>query len=204
MRRLILARHGEAASNVEGIVNGIPPGGSLSAAGREEAAALGRALAGERIDLGICTRFLRTRETLRLALAGQPSVPREIMASFDEIEFGSFEGGPLEAYREWAWTHEPDDECPGDGESRVEVAIRIAGALDELLGREEETILAVGHALPVRYVIDAADETFPAARITPLEHAKPYRLDRARVEAAAETLRAWAEEPEFREPADVH
>jgi broad specificity phosphatase PhoE len=122
-----------------------------------------------------------------------------VVPKLDEIGFGAFERGPLAAYREWAWTHEPDAECPGDGESRVDVALRLADGLDELLARPEESILVVGHALPLRYVIDAADDTFPAAKITPLEHAKPYRIGRSRVEAAAETLRAWAEEPEFRD-----
>ena len=202
MKRLVLARHGQAASNVDGTVNGVPPGVSLSAVGREEAAALGRALAHERVGLGVATRFVRSQETVAIALADRPGVPRIVVPELDEIGFGSFEGGPLAAYREWAWTSEPDAECPGGGESRVEVAIRVADALDELLGRSEETILAVGHALPVRYVIDAADETFPAAKIEPLEHAKPYPLDRSRVETAAETLRAWAEDPEFRDAAD--
>jgi probable phosphoglycerate mutase len=203
VKRLVLARHGEAASNVDGVVSGIPPGPSLSAPGREEALALGRALARERIDLGVATRFLRTRETLRLALTGRSGVPHIVVPGFDEIGFGSFEGGPLGAYREWAWTTEPDAECPGGGESRVDVAMRVADALDELLNRAEETILAIGHALPVRYVIDAADGTFPAAKIEPLVHAMPYRLDRTRVEAAAETLRVWSEEPQFRDPSSV-
>jgi probable phosphoglycerate mutase len=199
VRRLVLARHGEAASNVDGIVNGVPPGVSLSSGGREEAAALGRALAPERVDLGVATRFARSQETVAIALADRPGLPRIVVPELDEIGFGSFEGGPLAAYREWAWTNEPDAECPGGGESRVEVALRVADALDELLGRSEETILAVGHALPVRYVIDGADGTFPAARIEPLAHATPYVLGRSLVETAAETLRTWAEAPEFRD-----
>jgi broad specificity phosphatase PhoE len=201
---LLLARHAEAASNVDGVVNGRPPGEGLSDAGKREAEALGRALSGRRIELGVATRFRRTRETLRLALAGgRAGVPTIVVPELDEIDFGSFEGGPLGAYREWAWTHEPDARCPGDGETRVEVAMRIAIALDLLLARAEETILVVGHSLPIRYVLDAADGRFPAAKIEQVAHATPYPLGRARAERAAETLRAWADEPQFRDTSEA-
>ena len=199
MKRLIVARHAEAVSNVEGIVSGVVPGARLSAAGRREAGDLGRKLATEPVDLGVSSRFARTRETLQFALAGRPDVPRIALAELDEIGFGSFEGGPLAAYRAWAWTNEPDAPCPGGGESRSEVALRIATALEVLLERPEETIFVVGHALPLRYVIDAADGSFPAAKIEHLAHATPYPLTREQVDSAAETLRVWAEAPQFRD-----
>lgn len=199
MKRLIVARHAEAAANVEGTVNGIPLGLGLSEAGRVEARALARALGAERIDLGVSSRFARTGETLRLALAERHrSAPTLVLPELDEIGFGSFEGGPLRAYRQWAWTSEPDAPCPGGGESRSDVALRVVAALELLLARPEETILAVGHALPLRYAIDAADGSFPAAKIEHLAHAVPFSLSREEVEAAAETLRVWAEAPQFR------
>jgi ribonuclease H / adenosylcobalamin/alpha-ribazole phosphatase len=196
VRTLILARHGEAASNVGDVVSGIPPGEGLSARGRRQARALGRALAGERVDLGVSSELLRARETLELALAGR-EVPTTTLASFNEINFGQFEGGPLATYRDWAWTTEPDVECPGGGESRASAAARIADALDYLLARREPTILLIGHALPVRYVLDAADGRFPSARIGEIAHAEPFRLQRDDVDAAAEALRTWSETPRF-------
>lgn len=202
MRRLIVARHAEAASNVDGIVNGVPPGAGLSVAGRREAEALGDALRSERIDLGVSSRFTRTRETLRLALVGHASVPTIELAELDEIGFGAFESGPLQAYRDWAWSHEPDAPCPGGGESRTDVALRLATALELLLALPEETILVVGHALPLRYALDAADGSFPAAKIEHLAHATPYPLSRDQVDTAAQTLRVWAEAPQFRDAAD--
>jgi broad specificity phosphatase PhoE len=141
---------------------------------------------------------VRTQETLELAL-GDRAVERVVVPALDEIGFGSFEGGPLAAYREWAWSHPPAAECPGGGESRTDAAIRVASGLDALLGREEDVVLAVSHALPVRYVIDASDGSFPAARIAPVPHADPIPLDAASVERAAATLRAWAEQPRFRD-----
>lgn len=198
MRTLILARHGEAGSNVAGIVSGTPPGDGLTAAGRHDAGLLGLTLARSRVDLGVATDFLRTQETLALAL-GDRDVPRMVIPQLNEIRFGAFDGGPLTAYRRWAWSEAPDVRPPGDGESRVEVAARVADGLDALLGRQEDAILAVSHALPVRYVLDAADGHFPAARIDHVEHATLYRLDARAAGRAAETLRAWSEAPVFRD-----
>ena len=107
---------------------------------------------------------MRTQETLELAL-GARETARLVLPALDEIGFGAFEGGPLDDYRAWAWSHEPQAECPGGGESRAEAAARIADALDALLAREEDVVLAVSHALPIRYVVDASDGGFPAARI---------------------------------------
>jgi broad specificity phosphatase PhoE len=199
VKRLIVARHAEAVSNVEGIVSGVAPGAPLSAAGRREAGDLAEKLMTERIELGVSSRFARACETLQLALDSRPAIPRIELAELDEIGFGSFEGGPLQAYRAWAWTNEPDTPCPGGGESRSDVALRIATALELLLARPEETVFVVGHALPLRYALDAADGSFPAAKIEHLAHATPYPLTREQVDTAAETLRVWAEAPQFRD-----
>jgi broad specificity phosphatase PhoE len=148
------------------------------------------------VGIGIATRLVRTQETLELAL-GRRDVERSVLPGLDEIDFGSYEGGPLVDYRTWAWTNEPDAVCPGGGESRVEAAERFAQALHTLLQRPEEVIVAVSHSLPIRYVLDASDGRFPAARIEHVPHATPYELDSDAVERAAETLRVWAAAPRF-------
>jgi broad specificity phosphatase PhoE len=196
MRTLILARHGHALSNALDVVSCTPPGDGLSSRGIDEALALREALAGEAIALGVATELRRTQETLDLALADR-AVPRLVLPGLNEIDFGRFEGGPLTTYREWAWSTEPDVECPGGGESRASAAARVANALATLLARAEETILAIGHSLPIRYVLDAADGRFPAPRIEHVEHAAPYRLGRESVDTAKETLRVWSESPRF-------
>lgn len=164
----------------------------------EEALRLRESLADEPVELGVATRLRRTQETLELALGGR-DVERLVAPELDEIGFGSFEGGPLGEYRKWAWTTGPDVVGPGGAESRAVAAERFAGALAALLERSEETILAVTHALPVRYVLDAADGMFPAARIARVPHAMPFSLGAEAVERAAETLRAWAATPRFAE-----
>jgi broad specificity phosphatase PhoE len=196
MNTLIMVRHAHAASNVADIVNAVPPGEGLSPAGIEEARALGRAFAAERIDLGVSSRLQRARETLALALAGR-GTPCVVEPLLDEIGFGSFDGGSLAAYRRWAWEHGPDVPCPGGGESRAAAALRFADALSALLARPEEKLLVVSHALPIRYVLDASDGRFPAARLEQVPHAVPFHLAHDAVSLAAETLRGWAEAPRF-------
>ena len=196
MRTLVLVRHAHARTNADDAVSSTPPGAGLTEQGVEEALTLRETLAGTEVDLGVATRLVRTQETLELAL-GERDVPRLVVAALDEIRFGAFEGGPLAAYRAWAWSNPPDAPSPGDGESRAAAAARYANALDELLARPEDVVLAVSHSLAVRYVLDAADGTFPAARVSPVEHGRAHRLGAASVARAAQTLREWARAPRF-------
>jgi broad specificity phosphatase PhoE len=196
LRTLLLVRHAHARANADDTISSTPPGEGLTPLGVEEARALGAGLAAQRIDLGVATRLLRAQETLDLALESR-GVSRVVVDGLDEIRFGSFEGGPLDPYREWAWTHSADAPCPGGGESRAEAAARVAGALEALLARPEELMLAVSHALPIRYVLDAADGVVPAARAGPVPHATPFVLTRDQVTTARATLRRWSARPRF-------
>jgi probable phosphoglycerate mutase len=196
LETLILARHAHAASNAGDTINGIPPGAGLSPQGADEAVALGVQLETEPIELGVSSRFRRASETLALALAGR-GVPLVVEPGLDEIGFGSFEGGSLAAYRAWAWKHPPEAACPGGGETRADAARRIAAGLGVLLDRPERVILAVTHGLPLRYVLDAADGSFPGQRLASVPHAVPFEFERAQVEAASATLEEWAAAPRF-------
>lgn len=196
MKRLLLVRHGHAVSNLNDVVNSRPPGEGLSDEGRSQARALAQTLAATRIDLGIASRLRRTQETIALALAGR-DVPTLVEPLFDEIDFGAYEGGPLEHYRTWAWTTPPEDPPDGFGESRVALARRVAAALETFLERDEAVILAVGHALPLRYIVDAATGVEPRARMTPVPNATPTALDAEAVVRARDALLSWAARPSF-------
>jgi hypothetical protein len=71
-----------------------------------------------------------------------------------------------------------------------------------VLARAERRVLVVGHALAIRYAVDAANGLVPAARMAPVDHALPYRLDRDDVECAATLLEAWSDAPSFRDPSN--
>ena len=199
METLLLVRHAEAGSNRDATASSTPPGEGLTPHGIEQARALGASLVGEEIDLGAATELSRTQETLELVLDGR-AVPRLVVPELDEIDFGSFDGGPLEDYRSWAVAQPPDLPAPGGGESRADGAARFARGLRVLLARSERRILAVGHALPVRYTLDAARGLVPAPLIAPVEHALELRLNADEVAAAATLLEGWSRAPRFREP----
>lgn len=197
MRELVLARHGFAGSNRDLVASCAVPGEGLVPEGVEQARALALELAEIDVGVALTSRLARTQETLALALAGR-DVPVVVSAELDEIHFGSFDGGLLEAYRDWASSHPPDEPAPGRGESRAQAAARFARGLGLVLAREEERVLVVGHALAIRYTLDAADGLPPSARIAPVGHAVPHRLGRADVERAAALLEEWSRAPRFR------
>ena len=71
-RLFIFARHAESALNAAGLLSTDPswPIG-LTPHGTEQARRLGQQLANLDIDLAVATRFLRTQETVELALHGR-------------------------------------------------------------------------------------------------------------------------------------
>jgi len=184
----ILARHGESTLNSENRINGDPAVPvALTENGREEARLLGRQVAHIRLEVCICTRFTRTRETAEIALAGR-DVPFEVEPLLDDIDVGNLEGIPLEDYRAWKREHTRRDPFPG-GESLDAAARRYAQAFRKLLGRPETSVLVVTHEIPIRYAINAADSSDnldgPAHQ---LGNATPYLFDEEALGRAIEGI----------------
>jgi len=194
---LLLVRHAFAGSNRDGIASCAVPGEGLTAEGREQAHRLRVQLEAEEIRLGVATELWRTQETLELTLRGR-DLPSIVVPELNEIDFGGFDGGPLDAYRAWAASQPPTVQAPGGGESRAAAASRFARGVRVLGERREAVILTVGHALAIRYVLDAAAGLPPAARMAPVEHAAPHRLDADEAAAAARLLEEWSRAPVFR------
>jgi broad specificity phosphatase PhoE len=201
MESLLLVRHAFARSNRDGTASSTPPGEGLTKEGAAQARRVADMLVADEVSLGIASEFLRTQETLGLALAGR-TIDRLVVPELNEIDFGSFDGGSLAEYRAWAAAHPADEPAPGEGESRADAAARFARGLDVVLARTERVVALVGHALFVRYVLDAANGLAPAQVMTPVEHASPYRLDVRDVETAARLLADWSQSPRFRDPSE--
>jgi len=195
VRRAILARHGESERSVVGRTNGDPRTAcALTETGREEARALGRALASDEIGLCVTSEFERVRETADLALEGR-EVPRLVLPELNDIRFGEFEGRPLTDYRAWAHAHGPEEPAPGGGDSRAETVGRYVRAYRTILARPEETVLVVAHGLPVRYILDAVEGRNPAAVIAQVPYAEPFRLEAGELTPAVDILEAWVANP---------
>ncbi len=198
MDELIVARHGESEYSAVGRVNGDPSVRvDLTEAGRAEALALGEALAADPIDLCVTSEFARVRQTADLAL-GDRAVPRVVLADLNDVDAGDFEGGGLEAMREWLRDAGPTATPPGGREPRVDCVRRYARALRWLLDRPERTILAVSHGLFVTYTVRAAaGESLPITlKDIQAAHAHPHRLTLAEVIRSAERMEAYADDPE--------
>lgn len=202
METLLLARHALAVSNLDGgIASCTPPGGGLAPEGVDQAQRLALLLAGQEVDLGVATELVRTQETLELALAGRDT-PRIVVPELNEIGFGSYDGSPLAEYQAWAWAERAELPAPGGGESRAEAAARYARGLGLLLARPERVVLVIGHALSIRYVLDAVNGLVPAPRMARVEHAVPERLTARQVEEVAALLGGWSRAAVFRDPPD--
>jgi broad specificity phosphatase PhoE len=195
MEQLILARHGESVFSARRLVNGdIAAPGALTPHGQTEAKALGSALAAQPIDLCATSEFERTRETADLALAGR-DVPRLVVADLNDPLYGSYEGGALEEYRAWAASVGSDATAPGGGESRHAIISRYARGFRELRERDEPTVLAVVHSLPIAYLLAAQQGDPPGRRVPLVEHAHPYPFAAGEVDRALEVLDSWLGAP---------
>jgi probable phosphoglycerate mutase len=156
MRLFILTRHAHTTLNVEHRINGDPSiPVPLTVEGRAEAARLGHQLRAMEIDLCVHTRFIRTKETAELILAGR-EVPFLEEPLLDDIDVGSLEGESIDDYRAWKRAHTRAESFPG-GESLDDAARRYTRAYRKLLERTEETTLVVCHEIPIRYALNAAE-----------------------------------------------
>jgi len=195
METALLVRHAESEYSASGLVNGDPSiRVALTPTGRQQARALGAALAGERIDLCVVTDFPRTQETADIALGDRPP-PRLVVPELNDPDYGDFEGASLEEYRAWVGEHGSRVRIPGSLESRLDLVRRYALGFRTVLARPEPTVLCVLHSLPLAYVAGALDGRDPAPRMAVVGYAKVVRVEEAALDRAVARLEAWGEAP---------
>ena len=184
----LVARHAHSVLNLQRRVNGDPSVDvPLTAQGREEARLLGVQLAHVELDLCVCTRFPRTRETIELALAGR-NAPIEVQPLLDDVDVGDLEGSPLDRYREVKRELGRSRPFPG-GESLDAAASRYARAFSALAARGAERALVVCHEIPVRYALNAgAGSDGLDAPFHDIPNAVPYLFGGAELARAAERI----------------
>jgi broad specificity phosphatase PhoE len=188
MRLFVVARHAESTLNAERRVNGDPsvPVG-LTDRGREEAQELGVQLTGLPLEACIVTRFLRTRETAELALAGR-EVPLHTEPLLDDIRVGDLDGKTIEEYRAWKRGNSRSVPFPG-GESLDDAAARYAEGFARLLASPWRTALVVCHEIPLRYLLNAAGGSDELdGPVHELRNATPYLFDEDRLARGVERL----------------
>lgn len=187
LRLFVFARHAESSANARRVLSTDPSRPvALTERGRAQARALGAQLVNLPIDLAVCSRLLRTRETMSIALGGRP-VPVAIDPGFDELHAGDFDGQPVQAYWDWLAQHTASDPLP-NGESVNDGLRRYAGALRRLLGRRVPVTLVVTHELALRHIAVAAAGGPEPWLDTDFANAVPYLFDESAVRRAAASL----------------
>ena len=188
-RLFIFARHGESAANVASVLSTDHSRSALlTERGRAQARALRAQLANVPIDVAVCSRLARTRETITLALEGRP-VPIQTEPGLDEVRAGYLEGKPIQAYWDWLAQHAAGDRLP-HGESLDDALRRYADALRRLLARELPVILIVIHEFALRSIVQAAAPDLPPQPGADLASAIPYLFGERAVRRAALRLTA--------------
>lgn len=160
---LLIARHGETALNVAGIVQ--PADTGLSPHGLQQADALGARLAQEyRVAAIVASDLLRARQTAeQVALHVERSV--ETSSDWRERNFGALRG---RAYRSLDFNPITMVEAPPEGESLAQFEARVADGCARLVARvsgltqaaadrlaDAEHLLLVTHGLVVRQLLAA-------------------------------------------------
>ena len=149
--RLLLARHGESVWNAQRRFQGHTDI-ALSARGRAQAEALGRALRGFKVAAAYVSPFARARETAEVALR-ESGVPLTVIEELRELSLGEWEGCTVDEVRARegdpyrAWLRAPHDCPPPGGEPLPVVSERVRAAVDRIAAAHPngEDVLVVSH-----------------------------------------------------------
>lgn len=192
MRLFVLARHGQSTLNLERRINGDPAVEvPLTAEGTANALRLAAEIATLPVELGVHTRFARTRRTLEIAL-GPRQAPLLELPLLDDVRVGELEGCTIEEYRAWKQGRPRSEPFPG-GESLDDAARRYAEGYEQLLRRPERVVLVVCHEIAVRYAVNgAAGSTTLDGPLHDVPNALPFLFDEESLERAVDRIRRSA------------
>lgn len=146
---LYLVRHGQTEANAGGLLQGrrdLP----LTDDGHGQARALARALP-PGVARVVCSPLRRARDTA--ALLGPPV---EIDERWIEMDYGSWEGRPVQAVRDELRHRRETDPgwAPPGGESLLAVGDRVRRACDDLLeGVRHGDVAVVTHVSPIKAAV---------------------------------------------------
>ncbi|WEX10412.1 histidine phosphatase family protein [Chelativorans sp. AA-79] len=125
------ASHGHVGTVLTGRLSGAP----LTPAGREEALALGRYLAGRKPDAIYTSPRLRAQQTAEI-VGRETNTPYEVAPELDEIDFGDWSGKGFEELgedRAWRrWNEERDTAATPAGDTMERASARMTGFMHRL------------------------------------------------------------------------
>jgi alpha-ribazole phosphatase len=158
MLRLLLIRHGETHWNAAARFQGqsdIP----LNQRGRQQAAALASAMAGEGIQTLYASDLRRAWETAR-TIAAVAGLAARREPRLREMSFGAWEGltyGDIQRRDDralTAWQADPSQVSPPQGETLIQVANRVREAYNDMIfNHTEHTVALVAHGGPLQLLL---------------------------------------------------
>ena len=192
MTDLVLVRHAETVWNAEGRWQGqtdVP----LSDRGRIEVAKVAERLRGQRFDRIVASDLVRAHDTAR-GIAGD--APITLDPALREMHLGAWcgllHGEVVERYPDQlrALQRGDDMRIGGEGESVVELAARVTGAIDRIARESEgQTVLVVTHGGVIRALL--LDMLGLSGRTRPLFGSRNTAITRVRIERGTRLLRSY-------------
>jgi broad specificity phosphatase PhoE len=162
--RLFVLRHAETRCAVERVLNGDPARPCpLTARGRDQAAEVGRRLAGVPLDLCITTEFERTQSTADVVLDGRP-VARIVDPLLNDPPLGELEGLTIDVHSKWMAEHDWTDAPVGGGESQLDALRRYVTGWSGVVERSESSVLVIAHAFTISFIRTLESGDPPAVR----------------------------------------
>ena len=157
MRRVVLLRHGRTAHNADGRIQG-QLDVELDEVGLAQAQALGTVFAASPPSVVVSSDLARARETAR-AVCEHVGLPLQLDARLRETHFGLWQGlTGAEVEERWPehyarWRR--GDDCPVEGETRLQVGTRAAAVVAEVLPSVGAggTLLLVTHGGTARALV---------------------------------------------------
>ncbi len=157
--KLILVRHGQTAWNTQMRTQGRTDI-LLDEIGRTQSQKLSERVSALQLKAVYSSPLSRAKETAKMIADphGLDIICHELLM---ERDFGSWEGTPFKTLIEKypseirSWEKDPFSYTPPDAEPLSEVFSRCIAFLDELFKTytKEDTVLAVGHSIPLRLMI---------------------------------------------------
>ena len=157
--RIFLLRHGATDWNLAGKCQGLTDV-ELNAAGREQAEAAAKLLAGETIAAIYSSHLKRARDTAA-AVARRHGLAALVEKNLHELDHGALEGLTFVEIQNThtdfirVWRERPAEAVIPGGEPLAEVGRRAWTALERIIARHraDETLVVVSHNFPILAVV---------------------------------------------------
>jgi alpha-ribazole phosphatase len=156
--RLLIARHGQTKHNLDRRYQGMTDA-PLNETGRVQAERLADRLTGERLDVIYSSPLMRSTQTAELI-----SKINDLQIKKDErlreISFGEWEGMSYDEIQAQypdlleKWINDPAHVPPPNGETLIQLAIRVKEVVDEIKSRHaRQDVLIVTHGGVIRTML---------------------------------------------------